>query len=409
MQTAAVQDNIIPVGELITSDEQVSPQTIVNQVAEKFFRTTELDAVAVAEGTEPVGLVTRTKLLFTLFRRFGFELYGKDPVIAIADTAPLIVSETERLDVVIDKALERPPQDSYDEIIVTDDKGRYRGLLSVKQLVIQQGNALAGSILQKEMASERAKELEKINQVKSQFLAHVTHELRSPVNAIIGLTELMRMALDKGAMDQVKKRLSHIISSAAGLRAVVTNVLDLSKIEAKKMEILRERFDLAELVADVSETARVLLGEKPVEVRVAAPDGPLVIESDPMKVRQILMNLAGNAAKFTESGSILFSLSVGGRSVNVSVIDTGIGIKNEHLGRLFTAFSQLEDARTKRHEGTGLGLLISKNLAELLGGGIAVASAFGKGTTFTLTLPYTPLHEPEENDARQAQENHGRG
>ena len=142
MQTLMTTENILPVGELITSDEQVTPQMIVNHVAEKFFGTTELDAVAVVDGKEPVGLVTRTKLLFTLFRRFGFELYGKDPVIAIADTAPLLVAETERLDVVIDRALERPPQDIYDEVIVTCPKGLYRGLLSVKQLVIQQGKLI---------------------------------------------------------------------------------------------------------------------------------------------------------------------------------------------------------------------------------------------------------------------------
>ena len=97
----------------------VAPQTIVNKVAERFLGTTDLDAIAVVEEKEPVGLVTRTKLFFTLFRRFGFELYGKYPVIAIADTTPLIVPEDERLDMVIDKALERPPQDIYDEIIVT--------------------------------------------------------------------------------------------------------------------------------------------------------------------------------------------------------------------------------------------------------------------------------------------------
>lgn len=406
MQTVTVQDNIIPVGELITSDEQVSPQTIVNQVAEKFFRTTELDAVAVADGTEPVGLVTRTKLLFTLFRRFGFELYGKDPVIAIADTAPLIVSETERLDVVIDKALERPPQDSYDEIIVTDDKGRYRGLLSVKQLVIQQGNALAGSILQKEMASERAKELEKINQVKSQFLANVTHELRSPVNVIIGLAELMRLSAEKGNVDQVKHRLAHLITSVTNLRTIVTNILDLSKIEAGKMEVLVESFDIAALLHEAAEAARVLIGQKPVDVEVITPADRLCIVSDPVKVRQILTNLGSNAAKFTERGKITFALRVHGDTLALSVSDTGIGIKEGDVSRLFAAFSQLEDAKTKRHEGTGLGLAITKNLVDMLGGGVSLASAFGTGSTFTVSLPLRQLRKTEDEYEKE-QEDHG--
>ena len=404
MQTLMTTENILPVGELITSDEQVPPQMIVNHVAEKFFGTTELDAVAVVDGKEPVGLVTRTKLLFTLFRRFGFELYGKDPVIAIADTAPLLVAETERLDVVIDRALERPPQDIYDEVIVTCPKGLYRGLLSVKQLVIQQGNALASSVLQRELAGERARELEKINEMKSQFLAHIPHELRSPVNVIIGLAELMRLAIEKGAVDQVKDRLSQVITSATNLRAIVTNVLDLSKIEAKKMQVAVKPFDLAAVVSDVIENARVLVRNKPITINPAGTAGPVHVASDPVRVRQILMNLAANAAKFTESGSIFFALSVGAHSVSVSVIDTGIGIKEEHLDRLFTAFSQIEDVKTKRYEGTGLGLVIARSMAQLLGGELTVASAFGKGSTFTLTLPYKePLKE--ENHA-EAQKDH---
>ncbi len=387
MQTVTVQENALLVGKLITSDEQVMPQAIVNNVAERFFSTTELDAIALVEGKEPVGLVTRTKLLFTLFRRFGFELYGKHPIIVVADTTPLIVPEDERLDVVIDKALERQPQDIYDEIIVTCPKGLYRGLLSVKQLVIQQSNALATSVLQKEMVSARAQELEKINQVKSQFLANVTHELRSPVNAIIGLAELLRMSADKGSIEQIKERLSFMISSATNLRTVITNILDLSKIEAGKMEVAHQEFNAVSLISEIAETTRILIGKKPVSVEVTALPVPVMITTDPIKLRQILMNLVSNAAKFTESGRIEIMLSILGSSLVIAISDTGIGIKEEDLHKLFTAFSQVEDAKTKQHEGTGLGLTISKNLVELINGTISITSAYGKGTTFVVTLP----------------------
>lgn len=387
MQTVTVPENVLPVGKLITSEERVTPQTTVNKVAERFFTTTELDAIAVVDGKEPVGLVTRTKLLFTLFQRFGFELYRKHPIIAIADTTPLIVTEDERLDVVIDKSLERPPQDIYDEIIVTCPKGMYRGLLSVKQLVIQQSNALASSTLQKEMASARAQELETISRVKSQFLANVTHELRSPVNAIIGLAELLRMAAEKDSIEQIKERLSFMISSATNLRAIITNILDLSKIEAGKMEVSRQHINASALISEIAETTRILVGNKPVTVEVSAPAMPVKITSDPVKLRQILTNLASNAAKFTESGKIVITLSVAGSRLEIAISDTGIGIRDEHLDKLFTAFSQIEDAKTKTHQGTGLGLAISKNLAELIGGSISVASAFGKGTTFAVSLP----------------------
>jgi signal transduction histidine kinase len=389
MQAITARESMLSVGELIVSKEHTTPQNLVNNVAERFFSSTDLDAMAVIEGTEPVGLVTRPKLLFTLFRRFGFELYGKHPVIAIADTMPLIVPENERLDVVIDKALERTPQDIYDEIIVTSAAGAYKGLLSVKQLVVQQSNALASSVLQKEIASARARELEKINQVKSRFLANVTHELRSPVNAIIGLAELLRMSADKGSIEQIKERLSFMISSATNLRTVITNILDLSKIEAGKMEVSYQEVNAVSLINEIAETTRIFLGKKPVTVAVSAPDLPMSIITDPIKLRQVLMNLASNAAKFTESGSIGLKLSIVGKSMAIAVSDTGIGIKEEDLGTLFTAFGQIEDAKTKIYEGTGLGLTISKNLVELIGGTISISSIYGKGTTFIVSLPLT--------------------
>ena len=395
MQTLTGQE-VLPVGELIVSNAEVTPQTFVDKVAQRFFSTTDLDAITLIEGREPIGLVTRTKLFFTLFRRFGFELYGKYPVIAIADTTPLIVPANERLDVVIDKALERPPQDIYDEIIVADDQGCYTGLLSVKQLVIQQSNALASSLLQKEIASARAQELEKINQVKSQFLANVTHELRSPVNAIIGLAELLRMSADKGSIEQIKERLSFMISSATNLRTVITNILDLSKIEAGKMEVLHQQVNAVPIISEMAETARIFLGKKPVTVMVTAPGLPVMINTDPIKLRQILMNLVSNAAKFTESGRIEITLSILGSSLMIAVSDTGIGIQEEDLHKLFTAFSQVEDAKTKQHEGTGLGLTISKNLAELINGTISITSTYGKGTTFVVSLPLQSAENQRE-------------
>ncbi len=390
MQTSADQEHVLTVGELIVSNALTTPQTAVTKVAEWFFSTTDLDAIAVVDGQEPVGLVTRTKLLFTLFRRFGFELYGRYPVIAVADTAPLIVPASERLDVVIDRALERPPQDIYDEIVVTDAAGCYTGLLSVKQLVIQQSNALATSVLQRELASERARELEKLNRAKSQFIAHVTHELRSPVNAIVGLAELLRTAADRGAMEQIRERLAFMIASATNLRTVITNILDLSKIEAGKMEVSIQETSVLEIVLEIAETTRILVGKKPVDVTVSAPPLPVMVETDPVKLRQIIMNLASNAAKFTEQGAITLSLALVESELTIRVSDSGIGIREENLGKLFASFSQVEDAQTKQHEGTGLGLAISRNLAELLGGRLSVESVFGTGTTFTLILPFSP-------------------
>jgi signal transduction histidine kinase len=385
--TGKYQGESQPVGTFITSIQCVSPTLRVREVADRFFQSTNLDALAIVDGREPVGLVTRSKFLLKLFRRFGLEIYGRNSVITIADTEPLMIDEHERLDIAIDKALDRPSEVVYDEIIVTDNHGCFKGLLSVRQLVIQQSSALANNMVQKEIATKRAQELEKINRVKSQFIAHVTHELRSPVNAIIGLTELLKMASEKGSIAQIKERLSLMITSATNLRAIITNILDLSKIEAGKMEVSCERFDAAALLSEVAETTRVLLGDKPVTVEVSAPSLPVMITTDPVKLRQVVMNLTSNAAKFTEQGHIRLFLSFVGSGLEIAVTDSGIGIKEENLDRLFTAFGLIEDAKTKHHQGTGLGLTISKNLAEVLGGTITVSSIFGKGTTFTVSLP----------------------
>ena len=396
METSEVEYSTV--GDLIASNEyieSIQPQIPVSRVAEKFFSITSLDAIAIVDGRETIGLVTRPKLLFTLFKRFGFELYGRKPIITIADTTPLIMHKDERLDVAIDKALDRPVEDIYDEIIVIDDTDCYKGLLSVRQMVIQQGNALANSMVQKEIAGAKVKELEKIERIKSQFIANVTHELRSPVNAIIGFAELMKISCEKGYMDQMSDRLSLLMSSATNLRAIITNILDLSKIEAGKMEVIVEHFDMAAMLREVEEITRVLIGNKPVDVDVITHESPLYIAADPLKIRQILTNLTSNAAKFTDSGRITLSLKMEAEGIKIIVSDTGIGIKEEDMDKLFSAFSQLEDAKTKRHEGTGIGLTITKNLLNMLGGSISVSSVYGKGTTFEVYLPLNNLEKEE--------------
>ncbi|MGC2422862.1 MAG: ATP-binding protein [Nitrospirota bacterium] len=382
-----MEETITPIGELITSTEHIFPDTRVKDVAERFFQEKYLDALALVELGKPVGLVTRNKLLFTLFRRFGFELHERKPIFTIADKEPLSVNRSLGIDETLDRALSRPFQDVYDDIIVVDDDDNFIGLLSVKQIVIEQSNALANSIMQKELANAKAMELEKVNNIKSQFIANVTHELRAPVNAIIGLAELMKISCDKGYIDQLTDRLDLLSSSALGLRAIITNILDLSKVEAGRMEVIPELFDPAPVLKEVADTTSVLLGKKPVFVEVHAVGSPYNIFTDRVKLRQILTNLMSNAAKFTDEGRIILEARKEEGRFFVSVRDTGIGIREEDLKRLFTAFTQLEDAHTKRHEGTGLGLTITKHMVDLLGGEISISSSFGEGTKFEISLP----------------------
>ncbi len=153
------------------------------------------------------------------------------------------------------------------------------------------------------------------------------------------------------------------------------------------MEVIVERFDAVSVIKEVVETTRILIGNKRVEVTASFSVEPLLIESDPVKFRQILNNLLSNAAKFTEAGCITVNASNTSGVLSVSVSDTGIGIREEDMGRLFSAFTQIEDAQTKRYEGTGLGLTITRHLVDLLGGQVSLQSIFMRGTTFTVNLP----------------------
>lgn len=165
------------------------------------------------------------------------------------------------------------------------------------------------------------------------------------------------------------------------------------------MDVVAETFDLAELLREVAETTRVLLGDKPVGVEVAGAEESFPFDSDAIKVRQVLVNLTSNAAKFTDRGNIRLALEKQEESIQLAVSDTGVGIREADLEKLFTAFSQLEDAKTRRHEGTGLGLTITRQMVGLLGGRIHVDSTYGRGTTFTVSLPTAiPQQERAANE-----------
>ena len=395
-----ISEHVSPtVGTLVSSQQTISPATRIADVADRFFAERDLEALALVEDRRPCGLATRSKIFAILFRRFGFEIYGRYPISEIADGQPLIVDEEQRLDLVLDQAMQRNFEDIYDEILVVDSVGCFKGLLSVKRLVVEQGNALAQSMAQRETALAKAREMQKVTDLKSQFIAHVTHELRSPVNAIIGFSELMKLGLERGQLEPVREKLALLASSAVNLRAIITNILDLSKVEAGRMDVVVEFFDLADLLLEVAETTRVLLGDKAVAVEVAGAGEPCLLESDAIKVRQILVNLTSNAAKFTDRGTIRLTLERQVEGVRLVVSDTGPGIREADLEKLFTAFSQLEDTKTRRHEGTGLGLTITRQMVGLLGGRIDVDSTYGRGTTFTVRLPAAiPQHERAANE-----------
>ncbi|WP_267354775.1 MULTISPECIES: response regulator [unclassified Methylobacterium] len=228
---------------------------------------------------------------------------------------------------------------------------------------------------------------EAANTAKSQFLANMSHELRTPLSAVIGYSEMVQEELEDlgeaGLISDMKK----IESNARHLLGLINDVLDISKIEADRVEIFAEEFDVATVVREVATTVDGLIGKKGNTLDLDLADDLGKAHTDVTKLRQCLINLLSNAAKFTENGRITLAVARAGDTLRFAVADTGIGMNAEQVGKLFERFIQADASTTRRFGGTGLGLAITRAFAEMLGGTITVESREGVGTTFTLTLP----------------------
>ncbi len=279
-------------------------------------------------------------------------------------------------------------------------------------LVLRHERRQARSLVERSKELERlSSELLRVNRMKSEFLANVSHELRTPLNAIVGFVDLLREGVYGELAPRQVKPVERIEASANHLRHLVDQVLDLAKMAAGRLEIHTETIDLRPFVLDVASEIESLVSEKGLSLSLVMGAALPRIRTDPTHLRQILVNLLGNAVKYTSEGGIVIRTrlvdslpdsgpaSVAARSpypsnpwIGIQVIDTGIGIAPADQSRIFEEFEQVEAGpRGKSAErGTGLGLAISRRLAALIGGMVELESKLGKGSTFTLWVPVDP-------------------
>jgi signal transduction histidine kinase len=233
--------------------------------------------------------------------------------------------------------------------------------------------------------------LEQASLTKDRFLSTMSHELRTPLNAILGFTGTLLMRLPGPLTPDQDKQLRIIQGSSQHLLALINDILDLAKIQSGTINLLREPVICQALIDEVAASLRPLAEQKGVALAIACPAEPIVCQTDRRALSQILINLMNNAIKFTDQGEVRLALreftNHGRRFVEMSVADTGIGIRPEDQAQLFQLFKQADNQDTRRHEGTGLGLHLSQTLAGLLGGQITIQSEAGQGSTFTMCLP----------------------
>jgi signal transduction histidine kinase len=396
--------SIETVASLIMPVQPLTPDCPIEQAAERFLlpESQQLLSLPIVKDNRPIGVISRYQILKIFLMPFGREVYGKKPVTHFMNHRPLKLDH--------DLCLEEASQYLTDNMQtpVTEDfiivhEGAYCGIGMVMDLLKaitdlkfrNYDRELAHKVVQLEQRSielnQAMHEAKAANLAKSQFLANMSHELRTPLNAIIGYSQILREDMQDAESEEFISDVNNIEKAGEHLLDIISAILDISKIEAGKMELHVENFNLPQMLHNITQMVLPVMEKNHNHLKTDYANVPLEMKADVMKVRQCLLNLLSNAAKFSNQSEVYFAVYPmfiqGEEWIVFRVQDQGIGMEQSKIKTLFEPFVQADNSTTRVYGGTGLGLAITREFVEMMGGYIDVSSHVGIGSTFSLYLP----------------------
>lgn len=369
--------------------------TTCGEVYERFGDDSELIAVAVTRDQVPIGLVERSAFLVTLASPYGRALYARKPITALMDQTALIVDVSTDIAPLADLVLSSKSPHAMRAFIVTSGS-KYLGIASgedVLRLTLFEMRYQAKELIDAKHMAETA------SRAKSQFLAAMSHELRTPLNVLLGFSQLIQKMPDTPEFyPKAVEYAGDVYSSGRHLLELINDVLDIAKIEAGKMSLDIQDLCLKDEIVPVIRRFSQQAASDNIAISFESIESDLICLADQRAVRQILENLIGNAVKFTrKGGQITVSLDRSGNSAAISIQDTGVGIAETDISRLFQPFERTDNSYSRRSEGTGLGLYMARKLVEAHNGTLSVTSKLGIGSCFTVRIP---LANSDQLDAK---------